>query len=155
MAWAPSPRGSSISSARRPPASSLPLHLNNSGRHWEMPPFSGDSRFDYTCAYSCNLLHLGLDKSIALTPHTSISPAAPFADTEQPTADSGQRDTLQRETPYKGTLMTGGASATTVRAVGGAWAPCLRTTSGHVPSSSAAPPLLLTNSGSSSHREFL
>lgn len=52
-----------------------------------MPPFSGDSRWDYTCAHSCDLLHLGLAKSSAPVLRTSVSPATLFADTEQLSAD--------------------------------------------------------------------
>lgn len=44
------------------------LHLSTAGRHWEMPPFPGDSSFDSTRAHSCNLRHLVLAKNAALVP---------------------------------------------------------------------------------------
>ena len=61
-----------------------------------MPSYPSDSRLDYTHDHSCDLLHLGLVRNFALVLSTPVSPATLFADTEQPMADEGQRDTLTK-----------------------------------------------------------
>lgn len=60
--WEPPPQEAGSISAPQP------LHLSTAGRHWEMPPFPGDSSFDSTHAHSCNLRHLVLAKNTALMP---------------------------------------------------------------------------------------
>lgn len=101
-----------------------------------MPPVPGDSSLAYTCAYSHNLHHLVLAGNSAPVLHASIS----FADTEQPSTGSGQQDTPKR-CLNEATRLSHDHSCSQ-----GACALFL---------TMSCPPLLLTNSGSSSHGKLL